>query len=55
MVWELLGPTLVVLFELLVFVATVAFIYYFAREPEVAVEQAQPPTVEPGHIPPHAA
>jgi hypothetical protein len=32
MSWELLGPSLVVLFELLVFVATVAFIY--TNQPE---------------------
>lgn len=58
MSWELLGPSLVVLFELLVFVATVAFIYYFAREPapiEESPQQAQSPVVEPGHVPPHAA
>ncbi|HEX6542839.1 MAG TPA: hypothetical protein VF040_13870 [Ktedonobacterales bacterium] len=46
MSWALIGPTVVVLFELLVFVGTVAFIYYFASKPESVEEppqQAQPP------------
>lgn len=58
MSWELLGPSLVVLFELLVFVATVAFIYYFAREPapvDETSQPSQPATAEPGYVPPHAA
>lgn len=58
MSWELLGPSLVALFELLVFVATVAFIYYFAREHAPVDETSlpsQPATAEPGYVPPHAA
>lgn len=56
--WELLGPSLVVLFELLVFVVTVAIVAYAAREHDREArltEATQPSTAEPSHVPPHAA
>ncbi|HEU5349654.1 MAG TPA: hypothetical protein VFU63_13665 [Ktedonobacterales bacterium] len=56
--WELLGPAIVVLFELLVFVGTVAVVAYAAREhdrePQPA-EFTQPSTAEPTTVPSHAA
>ena len=56
--WELLGPSLVVLFELLVFVVTVAIVAYAAREHDREArptEAVQPSMTKPSHVPPHAA